>query len=114
VIGEAQVSEAVYEEEHPGPSPAIGAVGAVVVAAAGLGVAFLGHYQLSLLTYVLVLVFGVAFISAYRYLSMRRTMSVRGYAVSRAGRRLALLPVAFVFLSCAANAFVWASEVAKR
>ena len=85
-----------------------------MVAAAGLGVASLGRYQLSLLTYVLVLVIGVAFISAYRYLSMRRTMSVRGYVVSRAGHRLALLPVALVFLSCAANAFVWASEVAKR
>ena len=108
------MSEAVYEEEHPGPSPTIGTVGAVVVAAAGLGVASLGRYQLSLLTYVLVLVLGVAFISAYRYLSMRRTMSTRGYVVSRVGRRLALLPVVLVFLSCAANAFVWASEVAKR
>ncbi len=106
--------EVAYEAEPLGPSPTIGAVGAVVVAAAGLGVSSLGRYQLSLLTYVLVLVLGVAFMAAYRYLSMRRTMSTRGYVVSRAGRRLALLPVALVFLSCAANAFVWASEVAKR
>src|SRR3954451_10270258 len=113
-MGEAHVSDAVYEGEVHAPSPTIGAVGAVVVAAAGLGVAFLGRYQLSALAYVLVLVLGVAFIAAYRYWSMRRTISTRGYVVSRARRRLALLPVALVFLSCAANAFVWASEIAKR
>jgi hypothetical protein len=108
------VSEAAYEEERQGPSPTIGVVGAVMVAVVGLGVAFLGRYQLSFVTYVFVLVLGVAFIAVYRYLSMRRTVSTRGYVVSRAGRRLALVPVALVFLSCAANAFVWASEVAKR
>jgi hypothetical protein len=65
-------------------------------------------------TYVLVVVLGVACIALYRYLSMRRTLSTRGYVMSRAKRRLALLPVGLVFLSCAANAFVWASEIAKR
>lgn len=108
------MSEVAYEDDPQGPSPAIGMGGAVLVALVGLGIASLGRPQLSLLAYVLVLVLGVGCIAAYRYLSMRRTLSTRGDVVSRQQRRLALVPVALVFLSCAANAFVWASEVAKR
>jgi hypothetical protein len=108
------VSEVAYEEEHLGPSPTIGAIGALVVAVAGLGVATLGHYQFSLVAYVVVLMLGVALIAAYRYLSMRRTVSTSGHVVSRGERRLGRVLVVLVFLSCAANAFVWASEVAKR
>jgi hypothetical protein len=92
----------------------VGVIGAILVAAAGLVVATLDQYLLSLVAYVAVLVLGVAFIAHYRYRSMQRTLSTQGHVMSRSRRRLALIPVLLVFVACAANAFVWASEVAKR
>ena len=92
----------------------VGVIGAVLVAAAGLVIATLDQPFLSLVAYVAVLVLGVAFIALYRYRSIMRTLSTQSHVVSRSQRRLALIPVLLVFVACAANAFVWASEVAKR
>lgn len=108
------MSDSTFEEGPAGLSPVIGIAGAFLVALAGLVVSTFGRYQFSFAAYVLVLVLGVALIALYRYSSMKRTLSTSGYVVSRAQRRLALLPVILIFVSCAANAFVWASEVAKR
>lgn len=101
------------ETQRLGPSPLFGAAGATGAAVAGMGVALLGRPELSLVTYVVVLVVGTAAIAFHRYAAMRDTMSAHGRVPSRAVRRAAFVPVLLIFIACAANAFVWASEVAK-
>lgn len=84
-----------------------------VVGLSGLGVASLQDSDASLYAYVLALLAGTALIAVYRWLEVRRSISPDFVIRPRWERRIAALPVLLVLAACAANAYVWATEVAK-
>ena len=69
---------------------------------------------LSLVTYVVVLLLGTAAIAYHRWYEVRRSMQPDHVLPSRWRRRADWIPVVLLLLACAANAFVWATEAAKR
>lgn len=93
--------------------PQLVLVAAGVVGIFGLLVAGLQKSDASLYAYVLALLVGTALIAVYRWLEVRRSISPEFVFRPRWERRLAFLPVLLVLAACAANAFVWATEVAK-
>ena len=88
-------------------------VAAAFVGVVGLGAAALGSNQLSFAAYLGVLVLGTGVIAAYRWLEVRRSLRADYVISPRWQRRLALVPVVLILGACAANAYVWATELAK-
>lgn len=106
----------VHHERHlstPKTSSAVLAA-TLVLALLGLIVAFLQRSTLSLVAYFVVLLLGTVLVAYHRWYEARRSMLPDHVLPPRWQRRLALLPVVFLILSCVANAFVWATEAAKR
>jgi len=85
-----------------------------VLGLVGLLVAVLQRSTLSLAAYFVVLLLGTASIAYHRWYEARRSMQPDHVLPPRWQRRAALVPVALLLFSCIANAFVWATEAAKR
>ena len=106
----------VHHERHLGALKTSSAVlgATLVLGVLGLVVALLQRSTLSLVAYFVVLLLGTVLVGYHRWYEARRSMRPDHVLPSRWQRRLALLPVVFLILSCLANAFIWATEAAKR
>jgi uncharacterized membrane protein len=83
-----------------------------VVSVLALGTALLGDQTLSLVAYAVALLVATGLLAWYRW-SDGQASKDRNYVGSPIARRAAVLVAVLIVLACAANAFVWATEVSK-
>jgi hypothetical protein len=98
----------------PARTPGLLLVVTASVAVVGLALAALQQSDLSFVAYWCVLIMGTGLVAYHRWIEAQRSSRPDHVIPPRWKRRLQGLPVLLVLLACAANAYVWATEVAKR
>ena len=93
--------------------PALWLSATALLTVIGLVIALLGKPEWSLLAYAVVLVLGTACLAMFRWTEATRSLQPDYVIPARWKRRASFVPGLLLLLCCAANAFVWATEVAK-